>query len=208
MSDEGEQRPRALGRLSVARALTDVMKAALNPEVTAASLVTRLRRLADQIEGGSTTKTKAAPAPEVMEVFLHWARATGRVDAKLTSDRRTKIEARLREYDVERLKRAIDGIAASPFHNGTDPKNTTGERHDRIEVVFRNGANVERFSDMPITTTGGRGAPRAVPSPAEYDPREHGDLGHMGGQYRMKHNLLLDVGATRYEAELARRLGA
>ena len=42
-------------------------------------------------------------------------------------------------------------------------------------------------------------------TPEAYDPRKHGDLGHLGGLYEMKHNLLLDVGPKGYDAALAQR---
>lgn len=82
----------------------------------------------------------------VVQVFDHWRKAMGHADAKLTPDRRTKIESRLREkYTREQLCEAIDGCRASAFHMGA---NDAGTRHDDLTLILRNGGNVERFRRM------------------------------------------------------------
>jgi hypothetical protein len=82
----------------------------------------------------------------VTEVFAYWARVTERPGSKLTSDRVTKIRARLREgYATEDLKAAIAGCAADPFYAGQNDRQT---RYDTLEFILRNGSNVERFRDM------------------------------------------------------------
>ncbi len=82
----------------------------------------------------------------VIDVFAYWARVTDRLGSKLTEDRVTKIRARLREgYTAEDLKAAIAGCAADAFYAGENDRKT---RYDTLEVILRNGSNVERFRDM------------------------------------------------------------
>lgn len=82
----------------------------------------------------------------VSEVFDYWARELGHERAKLTSDRRRKVSARLAEgYTVAQLKAAIDGIKNSPHHMG---KNDQGVVYDDLELICRSGSHVERFAAM------------------------------------------------------------
>lgn len=82
----------------------------------------------------------------VIEVFLHWQVRMGYEQARLTSDRATKIQARFRDgYTIDDLKRAIDGCASSPFHSG---ENERSQRYDDISLIMRNGSNVERFREL------------------------------------------------------------
>jgi hypothetical protein len=79
-------------------------------------------------------------------VFEHWRTVTSRPSAKLSSDRVTRIRARLREgYSVEVLQRAIDGCSGSPFHSGENEQRT---RYDDLVLICRSGATVERFAEM------------------------------------------------------------
>jgi hypothetical protein len=78
----------------------------------------------------------------VEEVFAYWKEALGlNARTKLTPKRRTRILARLREgYGVERMKRAIDGCAASAYHR---------EHHyTDLELILRSGEKLERFEAM------------------------------------------------------------
>lgn len=63
---------------------------------------------------------------------------------------------------------------------------------------------------LGLRSVGMRGLPtKPTPSPDDYDPRRHGDLGHLGGVYRRKHDLLVELGARGerdYEAELAKHM--
>lgn len=75
------------------------------------------------------------------EVFDYW-RAKLHPRAKLTVKRRKYICARLRDgYTVEQLKRAVDGCAASSFHQGD---NEEGRLYDDITTIFRAGHKVEQ----------------------------------------------------------------
>jgi hypothetical protein len=83
----------------------------------------------------------------VDEVFGYWRQAFGlNARTKLTPKRRTRILARLREgYGVERMKRAIDGCAASAYHR---------ENHyTDLELILRSGEKLERFEALAATPT-------------------------------------------------------
>lgn len=91
--------------------------------------------------GSSTAEPKLAE--QVKEIFTYWQIALNHPTAKLTDDRRRRIEARLREkYTVEEIKSAIDGCAASPFHRGENDK---GQVFDDLELICRNGSKLESF---------------------------------------------------------------
>lgn len=77
---------------------------------------------------------------EVRAVFDYWRQRCGHERAKLTGDRRRKIEARLRDgYTVDDLKAAVDGAAVGAFVN------EQGRRFDDIELICRGGSKVEAF---------------------------------------------------------------
>ena len=79
----------------------------------------------------------------VREVFAYWQERLGHPHTKLSPDRKRKLAARLNEGEsVERLKQAIDGCAASSFHQG---ENDQGRKYDSVELLFRNAGKVEEF---------------------------------------------------------------
>lgn len=89
-------------------------------------------------------------APNLKEVagrvFAHWQKRCNHPKARLTPERAGKILARLKQgYSEADLRAAIDGCASSAFHSGT---NETGAVYDDIELICRNGSNVERFAAM------------------------------------------------------------
>lgn len=79
---------------------------------------------------------------DIKEVFEHWVEKTwtgrGRRPS-LDEKKRSRIRSRLKRFTVSELKSAIDGFAASPFHNGQ--KN--GVRHLKISTIFRDDEQVE-----------------------------------------------------------------
>jgi hypothetical protein len=94
----------------------------------------------------------------VAEVFEHWRGAMS-PGARLTQDKRRKIQARLSDgYDVATLKRAVDGCAGSDFHMGREVGKP--QKHNSIDLIFRNGSNVERFAAM--ADDGGSGSKYAA----------------------------------------------
>lgn len=92
-------------------------------------------------------KPDAAPVDNsVKDVFEHWQQVMGHPKAKLSNDRRRKIQARLRDgMTVEDLKAAIDGCRASPHHMG---ENDTGTVYDSIELIFRTTEKAEWFASL------------------------------------------------------------
>lgn len=88
-------------------------------------------------------KEERPPSEEVSWIFSYWQSALNHPTAKLTAERKRKIEARLKEgYSVEQIIQAIDGCAASPFHRG---QNDTGQVWDDLELICRNGSKLESF---------------------------------------------------------------
>lgn len=91
-------------------------------------------------------KKSLKESQDVLTVFEHWKSVMKKSRAQLTPERRTKIKARLEQYPVEMLIDAIDGCARSDFHMGREPGKHT--EHNDIELICRNGSNVERFAAM------------------------------------------------------------
>lgn len=83
---------------------------------------------------------------QAIQVFEYWKTVMKKSRANLTPERKAKLLARLKDYPLETLMDAIDGCALSDFHMGRQPGKP--EQHNDIELIFRNGSNVERFSDM------------------------------------------------------------
>jgi len=83
----------------------------------------------------------------VKEIFELWKKILNHKKAKLTNDRITKIKARLKEgYTEEECKSAITGCSKSDYHMGRDKKsNPSNTIYNDIELIFRNGGNLERF---------------------------------------------------------------
>jgi hypothetical protein len=76
----------------------------------------------------------------VRELFTYWQERCGHAAAKLTSERRTKIQARLKDgYTPEQVREGIDGAARDPFVSDG------GRRYDDIELICRNGSKLESF---------------------------------------------------------------
>lgn len=82
----------------------------------------------------------------IQGIFEHWSVTLGKPRAKLTDQRRKKIKARLREgYTPEQIVKAIDGVKLSPYHMG---KNDTNTVYDDLTTILRDGAQVEKFSQL------------------------------------------------------------
>jgi hypothetical protein len=100
------------------------------------------------IDSASKTKSHDPLSSEVVRhVFEHYRARLRHPRAKLDGKRAGLIRARLRDFSAEELCRAIDGVAQSDFHMGRHPK-TLGQRHDDVELIFRDVAHVEKFLDI------------------------------------------------------------
>jgi hypothetical protein len=79
-------------------------------------------------------------------LFTYWQERCGHDTAKLTRDRRRKLEARLREgYSEQQIRQAIDGAALRPFVNDA------GKRFDDLELICRNGSKLEDFMERGVS---------------------------------------------------------
>lgn len=135
----------------LATRLAAVLHKHLAGRVKPAQIATELRSLASWIERGQPGpqegKADDTKDQEVLELFQYWVAATDRnkSQTKLTPKRRTCITARLRDgYTVTDLKLAIDGCAASRFHQG---ENDGGTTYTDLTLIFRSGEHVEKFRE-------------------------------------------------------------
>jgi hypothetical protein len=109
--------------------------------------------------GGKRVDTAPKPEPEpepepeprtdcpaVGRVFAFWQQELEHPTAKLTTGRRKKVRARLKEgYDEEAIIKAIRGCAKSRFHRG---ENEQHRRYDDLTLICRSGEKVEQFAAM------------------------------------------------------------
>lgn len=81
----------------------------------------------------------------VERLFAFWQKRCKHPKSRLTPERFDAARACLEHgYDEEQMRLAILGAAFQPF---TKPrKNGTVERFDDLELIFRNGSNLERFA--------------------------------------------------------------
>ncbi len=86
----------------------------------------------------------AKPSDDVYEIFTYWRDVMKKnKSAKCTDDRAKAVKKRLAEgYSIDELKAAIFGCSVTPHNIG---QNEQGKRFDCLELICRNGGNVERF---------------------------------------------------------------
>lgn len=118
------------------------------PDRTNAERQQRYRERRNGVTNGVVTppevkekeKTTSSLRSDVAECFAYWQERCNHPTAKLTADRRRRIEARLREnYTVHDVRRGIDGAARGAFVN------ESGKRFDDIELICRTGSKLEDF---------------------------------------------------------------
>lgn len=87
---------------------------------------------------------KRRATDQAQEVFAHWRTASGRGGQTVFSPKRQRVVlARLADgFDVEALKRAVDGCLKTPHNRG---ENDRGEKYDDLELICRDVEHVERF---------------------------------------------------------------
>lgn len=95
------------------------------------------------------------------EVFIYWQAVMGHPRAKFNPDD-ARIKAVIKQlkagYSVDELKRAVDGCSMTPHNMG---ENDRGQRYDGLNVVCKNGDNVDRFirtAETPDRTAMGSAA--------------------------------------------------
>jgi hypothetical protein len=99
----------------------------------------RLRRRPPE----SPTGDRKVEIQEIREVFDYWVKVSGKARAKLTSDRRIKVRARLKDgYAVDDLKSAIRGNAAGAYVAAN------GHKYNDLTLICRSGSHVERYMSL------------------------------------------------------------
>lgn len=95
-------------------------------------------------EKNGNNKDLSPPDQVGQEVFDHWKAVMNKNNsARLNEARLKKIKARIKEgYSVDDMKLAIDGCANTPHNMG---QNDRGELFNDLELICRDGANLERF---------------------------------------------------------------
>lgn len=97
----------------------------------------------------STPKRAAKHAansdPDVEAVFARWREKTGHPRAVLDAKRARVIRAALASHGRETCELAIEGLAASDWHMGRDPK-TGGQRYDGIDHALGSAERIERHA--------------------------------------------------------------
>jgi hypothetical protein len=82
---------------------------------------------------------------DIADIFAHWQRVCRKPRAALDATRKLLIRRALRTYDVDVLRRAIDGCARSDWHSGANPD---GKVHNSLELILRDSDHIERFAEM------------------------------------------------------------
>jgi hypothetical protein len=150
--------PPKSGLRELAARITNVLADLLAGRLEPMDVPDRLRRIADWVEAGRVDEVAARSAREAAaeasvqamahEVYAYWLRATKRspTSTKFTAERRRHVTARLRDgYSVEKIRRAIDVCAASPFHQGDNDRNT---RYDDLINICRNATRLEQLIEQ------------------------------------------------------------
>lgn len=132
---------------------------------TARQLAGGMRKLAEQLDPPKESEELRRKVERVFEV---WRAEMGKGgSAKLTRERRAKVEARLKEgYSAEEIIDAVRNCAASDFHRGA---NERGTAYNDLTLICRTGSKLEQFRDMgPHPVKGGARAtlPAAEPAPS------------------------------------------
>jgi uncharacterized protein YdaU (DUF1376 family) len=88
---------------------------------------------------------KDLSADKSTDVFSHWKKVMGKNNSsKFNAKRKAAVKSRLKEgYTAEQIIQAIDGCAVTPHNMG---QNDRGELFNDLELICRNGSNVERFA--------------------------------------------------------------
>jgi hypothetical protein len=81
--------------------------------------------------------------PNLQSAWDYYLEKTGHIRT-LTEQRKTKLNARLNEVGPETLKRAMDYLLGSLFHNGENDRKWKWD----IDFLIRNTEQVEKFADL------------------------------------------------------------
>lgn len=131
--------------------------------------------------GREGVNNNVPPTGETAGVFAYWQKVMNHPNGKLDTKREKAIRARIKDgYTVDQLCRAIDGCKFSPHHMG---QNETQTIYDDIELICRNGTNVDKFIGWADR---GKVLPTSTP---EKDKFHFGNLDRSGDQAAMDESM-------------------
>lgn len=89
---------------------------------------------------------------QLSDIFEFWKEVMNKNNSSiLNAKRKSAISARLKEgYTVEQIKQAVIGCSKTPYNVG---HNDSGKRYDDIELICRNGVNLERYANNANSST-------------------------------------------------------
>jgi len=95
-------------------------------------------------------KTTVSANAETAQVFDYWKQKLNHPNSQLDNKRVKAISGRLKDgYTVGQLCQAIDGCKNSRWHQGENDRKTV---YDDIELICRDGPNVDRFIGLANKT--------------------------------------------------------
>lgn len=130
---------------TVSRTATEAEPAGSTSKGTFASAHENSGEVTSPPSGSGTGKEETstageAPAMVARRLFTYWQETCKHPTAKFTTDRRRRVEARLREgYTEDEIRKGIAGAGARPFVNDS------GKAFDDLELICRSGSKLESF---------------------------------------------------------------
>lgn len=140
------------------RQVVDLNKLAINhdlsrgePEDSSSNPADSLNLIPDSLNLIPDSRKEAKPSSakannELLEIFNYWKDVMKKSNSAILNAKRSKaVKARLKEgYSVEQIKQAIEGCAMTPHNMG---QNQNGKKYDDLELICRDGVQVERFAN-------------------------------------------------------------
>jgi len=97
------------------------------------------------------TPRASSPQPPItdermQELFEFWKETFNKRSTTVFDEaRQKKIAVALRNYGMEKCKKAIKGCALSSWHTGNNPQN---KKYNDLSLIFRNSDKVEMFLEL------------------------------------------------------------
>ena len=100
----------------------------------------------NQLDKSNLPAKAGSAASDIQDAFNCWVQVMEKnTSTKLNKKREAAVRARLKEgYTIDQIKQAIIGCSKTPHNMGV---NDQGKPWNDIELICRNGNNVERFMD-------------------------------------------------------------
>lgn len=113
----------------------------MNPLYIVSELEDSKKKEKEKLARQKRPKTAASLSP-IETVFEYWKQTLNHPHAVLTKKRRNAVKSALIDYSVDDMKRAIDGCAVSPWHQGQNDRRMV---YDDLELICRSGEKIEAF---------------------------------------------------------------